>query len=84
MSQIQTPTCDPWLFYFLRRIKFAATATTPPTASSDNVSGSGIGRAQAAAGAINNRAVISLYDFIVYAYIFRVQGFNEKTQDLHQ
>jgi hypothetical protein len=84
MYQIQTLTCDPWLFYFLRRIKFTATATTPPTASSDNVSGSGIGRAQAAAGAINNSAVISLYDFIVYAYIFRVQGFNEKTQDLHQ
>jgi hypothetical protein len=62
--------------YFLRRINFTATATTPPIASSGRMLGSGMSTAQAAAGSINKSAVNSFCDFIAYSIFFRGHGFS--------
>jgi len=76
--------------YYLRRINFTATATTPAAASSGRMPGSGIGTgcAKTAAGNIKKSAVISFCDFIAYpphALLIRGHGFRAiKLQYSHQ
>jgi len=60
--------------YFLRRMNFTATATTPPAASNGRMPGSGITGcyvcAHDVAGKINKSTVISFSVFIVFPLIF--------------